>query len=50
LLTRCHSFNIFFFCSALGAVALNKKLYVCGGYDGLSSLRTVEVYDPERDM
>lgn len=36
--------------SALGAVAINRKLYVCGGYDGVSSLKTVEVYDPEKDV
>ena len=32
--------------SALGAAALGGKLYVCGGYDGVSSLNSVECYDP----
>ena len=32
--------------SALGAVALGGKLYICGGYDGVSSLNSVEMYDP----
>lgn len=31
--------------SALGAAALDGKLYVCGGYDGVTSLRSVECYD-----
>jgi hypothetical protein len=29
---------------------LNKKLYVLGGYDGVTSLRSVEVYDPETNV
>lgn len=33
-------------CSAVGAVALGEHLYVCGGFDGISSLDTVEKYDP----
>jgi kelch-like protein 18 len=37
-------------CSALGAVALNDKLFVCGGYDGVSSLNSVEAYDPTLDQ
>ena len=32
--------------SAVGAVAVNDHLYVCGGFDGLSSLDTVERFDP----
>lgn len=28
---------------------LNDRLYVCGGYDGITSLNTVECYDPDRD-
>ena len=36
--------------SALGAAALNKRLYVLGGYDGVTSLRSVEVYDPETNV
>ena len=28
--------------SAVGAVALGNHLYVCGGFDGISSLDTVE--------
>ena len=35
--------------SALGAAALDGKLYVCGGYDGVSSLSSVECYDPVAD-
>lgn len=34
----------------LGAAALNNKLYVCGGYDGSTFLRSVEVYDPIADQ
>ena len=34
-----------FLYSALGAAALDDKLYVCGGYDGVTSLRSVECYD-----
>ena len=35
--------------SALGAVALGGKVYICGGFDGMSSLNSVEMYDPETD-
>ncbi len=35
--------------SALGAAVLNGRIYVCGGYDGVSSLRTCEVYNPEQN-
>lgn len=35
--------------SALGAAALDSKLYVCGGYDGVSSLSSVESYDARTD-
>lgn len=35
--------------SALGAAAMDGRLYVCGGYDGVSSLRTCEVYYPKND-
>ena len=35
--------------SALGAASLDDKLYVCGGYDGLTSLDTVECYDAQTD-
>ena len=35
--------------SAVGATVLNDRLYVCGGYDGITSLNTVECYDPDRD-
>lgn len=37
-------------CSAVGAAALNDRLYVCGGYDGITSLSTVECYHPDRDV
>lgn len=33
----------------MGAVALSDALYVCGGFDGVSSLDTVERYDPDDD-
>ena len=33
--------------SALGVAALDGKLYVCGGFDGISSLDTVECYTKE---
>lgn len=33
----------------LGVATLNGKLYACGGYDGSSFLRSVEVYDPSLD-
>ena len=35
--------------SAVGATSLNEHLYVCGGFDGVSSLDTVERYDLNRD-
>lgn len=35
--------------SALGAAVVNERLYVCGGYDGISSLSSVEVYDANTD-
>lgn len=37
-------------CSALGAVALGGKLFICGGYDGVTSLNSVEVYDLNVDQ
>ena len=37
------------FFSAVGAAPLNDKLYVCGGFDGIRSLNTVECYDPDKD-
>lgn len=33
--------------SAVGAAALGQRLFVCGGYDGVTSLNTVESYDPD---
>jgi kelch-like protein 18 len=33
----------------VGAAALNDCLYVCGGYDGVTSLNTVECYQPDKD-
>ena len=35
--------------SAVGAVSVGDKLFVCGGFDGVSSLETVEQYDPDCD-
>ena len=35
--------------SAVGAAVLNDRLYVCGGYDGVSSLNTVEYYNPDKN-
>ena len=29
---------------------MNDRLYVCGGYDGVSSLNTVECYQPDIDV
>ena len=37
------------FCSAVGAVSVGDKLFVCGGFDGVSSLDTVEKFDPEEN-
>ena len=37
------------FSSAVGAVSVGDKLFVCGGFDGVSSLETVECYDPDSD-
>ncbi|XP_023218011.1 kelch-like protein 18 [Centruroides sculpturatus] len=34
---------------AVGAASLYNCLYVCGGYDGVSSLNTVECYNPDKD-
>lgn len=42
------SVNILLF-SALGATSLDKEIYVCGGYDGVTSLNSVEKYSPETD-
>ena len=33
--------------SAVGAVSIGDHLYVCGGFDGVSSLNTVERFDPD---
>lgn len=41
--------NLLIVSSAVGAAALNDRLYVCGGYDGVSSLNTVECYQPDTD-
>lgn len=35
--------------SAMGTVVLDGQIYVCGGYDGNSSLNSVETYSPETD-
>lgn len=40
--------NILIF-SAVGTAALNDYIYVCGGYDGVTSLKTVERYSPGND-
>lgn len=31
----------------MGTVVLDGQIYVCGGYDGNSSLNSVEAYSPE---
>lgn len=36
--------------SAVGAAVLGNKIYVIGGYDGNSSLNSVECYDPEMNQ
>ncbi|KAJ8035847.1 Kelch-like protein 18 [Holothuria leucospilota] len=38
------------FYSVLGVTALGGRVYACGGYDGDSSLSSVECYDPETNM
>lgn len=35
--------------SAVGVAALDDKIYICGGYDGVTSLSTVECYSPSTD-
>lgn len=35
--------------SAMGTVVIDGRIYVCGGYDGKSSLNSVECYFPETD-
>lgn len=35
--------------SAMGTVVVDGHIYVCGGYDGKSSLNSVERYSPETD-
>lgn len=36
--------------SAVGAAVLTNRIYVVGGYDGNSSLNSVECYDPEMNQ
>lgn len=33
----------------MGTVVVDGLIYVCGGYDGKSSLSSVECYSPEAD-
>lgn len=33
----------------MGTVVVDGHIYVCGGYDGKSSLNSVECYSPETD-
>lgn len=40
---------LFLLQSALGATALGQVIYVCGGYDGVTSLSSVEKYCPQGD-
>ena len=35
--------------SAMGTVVVDGHIYVCGGYDGKSSLNSVECFSPETD-
>lgn len=35
--------------SAVGVASLDDYVYVCGGYDGVTSLSTVECYCPRTD-
>lgn len=35
--------------SAMCVAVVNELLYVCGGYDGASSMATVEMYNPSED-
>ena len=51
MMASLHS-DLYFICysfSAHGATALGKRVYACGGYDGVSSLRSVEVYCQDTD-
>lgn len=36
--------------SALAAAFVTNRLYVCGGYDGLHSLSSIEIYDINRNV
>lgn len=42
-------FNKIYYSSALGATSLGDIIYVCGGYDGVTSLNSVERYHPHTD-
>lgn len=35
--------------SAVGVASLDENIYVCGGYDGITSLSTVEQFCPKTD-
>lgn len=41
--------DLAFIFSAMGTVVIDGHIYVCGGYDGKSSLNSVECYSPETD-
>jgi len=49
-LSRENGICVMCWCSALGAVTLGGKVYICGGFDGMSSLNSVEMYDPDADQ
>lgn len=34
----------------MGATSLGNYIYVCGGYDGVTSLNSVEKYCPDTDV
>ena len=44
LTVHCHMYS-----GRVGVAAIAKKIYAIGGYDGLSNLNSVEMYDTEKE-